>query len=121
MAKNEIFLGAGVAAQLQADKIATVPQAWAGVFESEPLCAWQSRVRGQGYREAVIVTTKFGFSLRNASGIDSWSIIAGVRQGTTDGTLADVERIAAAWYAENPAKRVVTREAVYEAPSTQEG
>ncbi len=118
--KQDVFLGADVAAKLQADKVATVPQAWEGVFESESLCAWQSRVRGQGYREAVIVTTKYGFSLRNASGIDSWSIIAGVRQGTTDGTLADVERIATAWYAENPAKRVVSREAVYEATTTRE-
>ena len=73
----------------------------------------QSALHNAGYREAEILSTAYGYSVRHASGLEGFSIIAGSRRGDVDGTLDDAVRAAEAWVAVDPSRRTVfTRGAV---------
>lgn len=108
--------------QLAADHIAAFVQASAmpsqtraGCWESESLCRAQSRLWCDGYLEAEILSTAYGYSLRHASGLENFALIASARSGDVDGTYDGALQAAASWVAVDPSRRTVfTRE---EAPA----
>jgi hypothetical protein len=99
----KIIAGEQVYLDQQARKISTLGDH--KFFPSEPLCAWQSLERSRGYCAAEIVESRYGYSLRHASGLDNWGLIASSRRGDLDGTLADAERAAIRWCALDPSHR----------------
>lgn len=80
-----------------------------GCFNSEDLCAFQRRVAGEGFLEAQIVESAYGYSVRYASGLQNWGLIFSARAGQTDGTLEGAIAKARQWQAADPTHRFVTR------------
>lgn len=76
-------------------------------YASEPLCEWQSELSRRGILPAHLVDSIYGWSVRYASGLQDFGIIASARMGIVDGSLADAERFARKWVAEDPARRYV--------------
>lgn len=93
---------------LQAEKLATVKRSWGNFFDSESLCAWQSSVSQRGIYEAELVMSKYGWSVRYASGLQGWGLLASSRMKHVDGSREDAERWAREWVAERPGHRYVT-------------
>lgn len=77
-------------------------------YASEPLCAFQSREYfDRGIRGAELVKSAYGWTVRSDIGFDNFAILAGVRQGTLDGTREDAERFAREWQAQDATRRYV--------------
>jgi len=74
----------------------------------EDLVAQQERLHASGLREAELVESIYGWSLRHASGLDGWSIIKGCRSGDLDGSLEAAQSAARVWVAADPERRFVT-------------
>lgn len=89
-------------------QIAEVPEGVIeGTFESEPLCSWQAEQHARGFRTAELVNSSLGWSVRNKSGMDNFSILAGVRSGELDGSFQSATDWASRWQAVEPALRSV--------------
>lgn len=78
-----------------------------GCFESEALCRFQARVHGEGYKSARLELSKLGWTVRNASGLNNFELIASVRRGEVDGSFKDALMAATKWQAEDHDKRSV--------------
>lgn len=104
----KIIFGAQVhaALEIERDKLPRskrVPGCW----ESGSLCAWQASVHGRGFRDAELVPSVFGWSVRSGSGLDNFALLAGSRCGQLDGSREDAERWARDWQAEDAERRYV--------------
>ena len=78
-----------------------------GCFTSDSVCAAQREVSGRGYLEAEIVESIHGFSLRYASGLQNFGLIASARDRADrsyDGAVA----VARTWQAQDASRRWVT-------------
>jgi hypothetical protein len=84
-----------------------------GCFDSESLCRVQSELWRARFLEAEIMPTAYGYSLRHASGLENFALIASSRRGDVDGTFESALRAAEAWVAEDPTKRTVCMHADY--------
>lgn len=104
-----VLLGADVEARLYEDKCLKVPKAAfpEGCFESEPLCVWQGQVHAAGFRAARLDQSVHGWSVRSASGLDNFRLLAAASCGNLDGSFADALKWARAWMEEAPGKRYV--------------
>lgn len=98
-----------IAGQPAADEIAAYVKANAtpskiqpGCFESESLCRAQAELHRQGYREAEIYATVYGFSLRYSSGLDNFGMIKTKLPTLLSALAASVE-----WVKVDPLKRTV--------------
>lgn len=69
------------------------------------LCRAQERHSREGIRGAKLVESIYGWSVRADSGMQDFSILAGSRDGTLDGSWDDAERFVRAWVAEDPTRR----------------
>lgn len=109
MNNTTILFGFEVDERLQADKKSRVPESHEheGCFESEPLCRWQCEMHSRGFLRIELIKSVYGWYLRNASGLDGFSILAGTRSGQVDGTLKDALRWARTWFESAPTKRIV--------------
>lgn len=105
---RRIVINQPLADQLAAEKIAAVPQRYAGVFESEPLCAWQRKVAARGIVEAELVRSNYGWSVRYASGLQGFGLIASARAKQVDGTYEGALAFAKGWAAADPTRRFVS-------------
>ena len=83
-----------------------------GTFESDPLCVFQEKEASMGIRAAELSMSKFGWSVRNVSGLYGFSVLAGVRTGELDGSFECALKWATAWQAEEPLVRSVLVRAV---------
>lgn len=79
-----------------------------GRLNSGQLCDLQRDLNRAGFLEASIVKSIYGYSVRYASGLQNFDIIASARRGQLDGTFEDAVRYARAWAAEDPDRRFVT-------------
>ncbi len=106
-------LGAEVHSRLMADKLARVTpsETVPGCFESDSLCQWQSKMDSRNYVTAKLEKNSLGWSLRHASGLNGFRLIASVRNGTLDGTYKDAFDFAKGWQNQDPTKRVVLQDA----------
>jgi hypothetical protein len=77
-----------------------------GCADSTSLTRWQER-EGRQWRAAEVVHSMYGWSLRHASGLDGFGLIAGARSGQLNGTLKDCLLYAARWQREAPESRYV--------------
>jgi hypothetical protein len=68
-------------------------------LESEAAC---------GVTEAIIRLTNYGYSLRYASGINGFGLIASARNGTLNGSYEDALEYAEKWCSESPDNRYVS-------------
>ena len=92
--------------ELQVEKIASVPQNAAGLFESKALCALQAKQAQRGIVGAELVKSGYGWMVRYASGIQNFGVIAGGNFGSLNGwTYWTAEKFAEDWVAEDPAHR----------------
>jgi hypothetical protein len=103
-----IVVGADVLAAYTAEKERAVPKVAGGYFESEALWKFAERTAGQ-FVEAELVKSIYGYSVRYASGVHNFGLLASSRMGVVDGTLEDAERWAREWQGEDPQRRYVTR------------
>jgi hypothetical protein len=103
----EIYAGAELFKKLEEQKRLHVKPSKkvAGCFDSESLCAWQSRLSSLGIEEAEIVQSIYGFGLRYASGLQDFSIIARARE--IGGTFNEAVIFAQKWVHEDPDHRFV--------------
>lgn len=69
------------------------------------LTAWQEAQHRADIRGVEVVESAYGWSVRAASGLDDFALLASVRRGNVDGTWAAAEAFAVAWVAEDPARR----------------
>ena len=108
MKTRTIIAGQDVAAAIAAHKAAVVLPSpiYAGSFDSESLCAHQREMSRRGYVEAEIVKSNYGFSLRYASGLQNFGLIATAREigGSFEAAIAYAET----WQAASPAFRFVS-------------
>ena len=74
-------------------------------YASEALCAWQVQEHRNGIRAAQIVQSNYGYSVRHASGLDNFGLIASARARQLDGTLEAAIGAAKAWCAVDPSRR----------------
>jgi hypothetical protein len=63
----------------------------------------------QGFRQAELVQTLFGWGLRSSSALDGFVWIASVRRHDVNGTYEDALRAATLWVAEDPKYRCVVQ------------
>jgi len=84
-------------------------------YPSEVLCRWQISESKYGICEAEIVESFYGYSVRYASGIMNFGIIAGCRSGQLDGSWEAACAFAKDWQARVPGRYVTTSERVAEA------
>ena len=106
---DQVIIGADVWAALQKEKDLMVPKSRfrGGYYDSEALCRWQSEKSGEGYTSVELVESLYGWSVRYASGLQDFALLAGARRGNVDGTLQDAVRFAYKWASANPEKRFV--------------
>lgn len=106
-----IVAGAELHTAIEAEKETTVPHSkrpgLEQYYESEALCAFHCKLDRRGILGAELVKSIYGWSVRYDSGLQNFGIIAGSRCGTLDGTLADAERYAREWVAQDPTRRYV--------------
>jgi hypothetical protein len=76
-------------------------------FDSDSLCRVQADIWRAGYRDAELVESVYGWSVRHASGMESFALIASARRGDVDGSLASAIAAAERWVAEDPDRRTV--------------
>lgn len=76
--------------------------------DSEWLCQWQQIEARNGIVEAEIVKSIYGYSVRHASGLQNFSLIASCRRGQLDGTLDAAIAFAKGWQSADPTRRYVT-------------
>jgi hypothetical protein len=99
-----VIIGKSVWDALQAEKERTVPRsAWG--FDSQLLCRWQERKSAEGHKEIELVESVYGWSVRYASGLQDFGLLAGLRKGNLDGSLEAALKYAQAWVDEDPTKR----------------
>lgn len=101
-----IIAGLAVAVVLNAER-EKLPRGAHG-FASDALCDWQVAVARRGYREAELVKSIYGWSVRAASGLENFALLASCRASQVDGSFEDAVRWARAWAAQDPARRWVT-------------
>lgn len=77
-------------------------------FNSEALCRWQQSEARYGIIEAEIVASNYGFSVRYASGLQNFGLLASSRAREIDGTYEGAVTWAKAWAARDPDRRFVT-------------
>ena len=77
-------------------------------YPSEPLCAWQIAESRRGIIEAELVESFRGWTVRYASGLQNFGLIAGVRRGDLDGSYEAALAFATAWQAADPERRFVS-------------
>lgn len=83
-------------------KSAKVP----GCFDSESLVSFQRHMSGQGYVEAHIVKSMYGYSVRYASGLQDFGILLASRG--TDGSFKRAVEFSRQWQAADATRRYVT-------------
>lgn len=81
-------------------------------YNSTALCNWQEAEHNRGIVEAEIVMSMYGYSLRYASGLLNWGLIASCRSGELDGTYECAVARARRWAVVDPNRRYVTAQAV---------
>ena len=81
-----------------------VPQSPFG-YASGHLVKLQEMESRRGIRGAEIVESNYGFSVRAASGLQNFALLASSRAKQVDGSLEDAVRWAKAWVAQDPTKR----------------
>lgn len=77
-----------------------------GAGNSEELCKRQERASREGITEAELVKSMYGWSLRYASGLNDFGLIARARE--TGATWAKAVEYAKEWQAKDPERRFVT-------------
>lgn len=76
-------------------------------YQSDHLCAFQSKMSTRGYTGAEICKSMYGYSLRYASGLNDFALIYSARCKDVDGSFEDAARRAVEWQAEQPNHRYV--------------
>lgn len=76
-------------------------------FPSDALCQWQRSEAKHGIVEAEIVESIHGYSLRYASGMHDFGLIARARE-MGDGTFDAAVAFAKSWQADDAARRFVS-------------
>jgi hypothetical protein len=93
-----IIAGGELSDALDAEKAERVKQ-------GEALPTLQEAQARRGILGAQLVQSMFGWSVRYDSGLQGWGILAGIRQGTLDGSFYDAVRWAEDWVAQDPERR----------------
>lgn len=107
MGKWIVIAGAELKAELSAEIEARVPVRF-GYRESEALCAVQREQARRGILAAELVESVYGWSVRYASGVQNFGLLASSRRGQVDGSRADAEAWARRWVAQDPGRRYVS-------------
>jgi hypothetical protein len=105
-----VLFGATVREQEEAEKVARCRPGtfYPDTFNSDDISTFLSERHFAGYRVAELVPSRYGWSVRSASGLEDFRVLAGARTGEyVDGTWEDAERFAARWQAAAPAQRYV--------------
>lgn len=84
-------------------------EAWmAGERSSDRLCRFQESEAGKGLLEAALVKSMYGWSVRYASGLQDFGLIASSRSGQLDGTYEGACEYARKWQEQDPTRRFVS-------------
>lgn len=78
-------------------------------YKSEQLCMLQRDQAARGVLGAEVVDSNYGCSVRYDSGLQNFGLLASSRSKQLDGTLADAERFARDWVAQDPTRRYAWR------------
>lgn len=105
---RQIVAGHDVFAIIEAHKAATVkPSEFRpGCFDSESLVEHQREMSRRGYIEAEIVRSNYGHSLRYASGLQNFGLIARARE--IGGSFEQAVEYAKRWQAQDASHRFVS-------------
>lgn len=112
---RNIIAGEAVYEAQQNRKLATLGEKPAFGYPSEALCTWQIAEGRRGVIEAEIVKSIYGYSVRYASGIHNFGLIASARARQVDGSLESAIAYAKAWQSADPERRFVTAPLAMEA------
>jgi hypothetical protein len=82
------------------------------IYASEPLCRWQASEGRFGILEIEIVESVYGYSVRYASGLMNFGLLAAKRMGNTDGSLTAAMEFCRKWQAADPERRYVSSSCV---------
>jgi hypothetical protein len=74
-------------------------------YESESLVSLQTRLYREGHMDVELVESVYGWSVRNASGLGGFALMAGKRYGNVDGSLESAVNWARDWASKDPSKR----------------
>lgn len=103
-----VVAGEALIDALEAEQRAKISQS-EGYFKSEELCALQAEQSRRSIIGVEIVESNYGCSIRYDSGLQNFSLLAGSRDGTLDGSLSDAERFAKEWVARDSDRRYAWR------------
>ena len=106
-----VHFGHAVARFLDAERarVGTPSKRYPGCFESDSLCRWQTDMHRQGFRQARLCQTGYGWSVRSGSGLDDFCVLAGHRDGTLpNATLQQALDWEIQWAKKDPTHRYVT-------------
>lgn len=103
-----IIAGKAVYEAQKSRKLAALGEKPAYGFPSEDLCAWQIAESRRGIIEAEIVESLYGYSVRYASGIYNFGLIASSRAREVDGSIESAIAYAKRWQSADPERRFVT-------------
>jgi len=106
MTDRTIIAGHDVFEAQRARKIAALGDK--PLYDSEALCRFQQTEARHCIVEAEIVKSFYGYTLRYASGLQNWGLIAGCRNGELDGSYEDAVQAAQDWQSADPERRYVT-------------
>lgn len=103
-----------VAGQHVADKIAALKLTMVApskyipdCFDSESLCRFQRQMSAEGYLEAQIIKSSYGYSVSYASGLQNWAMLLRSRD-SADKSYERALKFAIEWQAEDSNRRYVT-------------
>lgn len=107
---QECVAGEDIANQVREARKVSVAKStkYSNCFDSESLVKFQVAINSKGYVEAEIVESNYGYSLRYASGLQNFGLIASSRSRELNGTIEDAIRFAKEWVSRDPAHRYVT-------------
>lgn len=104
MAVRKVIVGQDVFDAQQARKIAALGNG--PIYNGDMISAWQVTEGGRGIVEAELVKSSYGWSVRYASGLYNFGLIASAR--SIGGTLEGAIEYATRWQAQAPSQRYVT-------------
>lgn len=110
---RQIIFGQDVFTAQQARKVAALGtglyvENGRAIYASEPLCRWQQSEGRYGILEIEIVRSASGYSVRYASGLMNFGLVACKRMGNVDGSLDSAKVFAQQWQAADPTRRIVS-------------
>lgn len=104
---RKVLINEGLAKSLAVSRDNAAPMRGGG-RDSAALCDWQMQISQLGILEAELVLSNYGWSVRYASGLQNFGLIASSRNKQVDGTYADALRAAREWAERDLSRRYVT-------------